>query len=86
MLSKIKLKSEFSKNTLTLMIGSALAQVIPIIISPILTRVYTPEEFGIFALYITFISIGASLVTAKYETAILLPKKEENAKYLVYIS
>ncbi len=86
MISRLRAKSEFSKNTLTLMIGSALAQVIPILISPILTRVYTPEEFGIFALYIAFISIGASLVTAKYETAILLPKKEENAKYLVYIS
>ncbi|WP_323594863.1 lipopolysaccharide biosynthesis protein [Aliarcobacter butzleri] len=86
MINRLKPKSEFSKNTITLMIGSALAQSIPILISPILTRVYTPEEFGIFALYIAFISIGASLVTAKYEAAILLPKKEENAKYLVYIS
>jgi O-antigen/teichoic acid export membrane protein len=86
MINKLRPKSEFSKNTITLMIGSVIAQAIPILISPILTRIYTPEEFGIFALYMAFISIGASIVTAKYETAILLPKKEENAKYLVYVS
>lgn len=86
MINKFKPKSDFKKNIITLMSGSAIAQAIPILISPILTRVYTPEEFGIFALYMAFISIGASIVTAKYETAILLPKKEENAKYLVYIS
>ena len=86
MISKLKPKSEFSRNIATLMTGSAIAQSIPILISPILTRVYSPEEFGTFALYIAFISIGASIVTIKYEAAILLPKKEENAKYLVYIS
>lgn len=86
MINKLKPKSDFSKNIVTLMTGSAIAQAIPILISPILTRIYTPDEFGIFALYMAFISIGASIVTAKYETAILLPKKEENAKYLVYIS
>lgn len=86
MINKLKPKSEFSRNVLTLMTGTTIAQAIPIAISPILTRIYTPEEFGLFALYMAFISIGASIVTAKYETAILLPKKEENAKYLVYIS
>ena len=86
MINKLKPKSEFSRNVLTLMTGTTIAQAIPIAISPILTRIYTPEEFGLFALYMAFISIGASMVTAKYETAILLPKKEENAKYLVYIS
>lgn len=88
MLSRLKsrIKSDFSKNIITLMTGSAIAQAIPILISPILTRIYSPEEFGIFALYMAFISIGASIVTLKYEAAILLPKKEENAKYLVHIS
>ncbi len=86
MLNKLKPKSEFSRNVLTLMTGTTIAQAIPIAISPILTRIYTPEEFGVFALYMAFISIGAAIVTGKYEIAILLPKKEENAKYLVYIS
>ncbi|WP_404320059.1 lipopolysaccharide biosynthesis protein [Malaciobacter canalis] len=86
MINKLKPKSEFSRNVLTLMTGTTIAQAIPITISPILTRIYTPEDFGIFALYMAFISIGAAVVTGKYEMAILLPKKNENAKYLVVIS
>ncbi|MCG3695302.1 lipopolysaccharide biosynthesis protein [Aliarcobacter butzleri] len=86
MINKLKPKSEFSKNVLTLMTGTTIGQVIPISISPILTRIYTPEEFGTFALYMAFISIGAAIVTGKYEMAILLPKRNEYAKYLVVIS
>jgi len=40
-----KPKSEFSRNVLTLMTGTTIAQAIPIAISPILTRIYTPKDF-----------------------------------------
>ena len=49
MLKRFKPKSEFNRNILTLMTGTTIAQAIPIAISPILTRIYTPEDFGIFA-------------------------------------
>jgi len=39
MITKLKPKSEFSRNILTLMTGTTIA------ISPILTRIYTPEDF-----------------------------------------
>ena len=41
MLTKLKPRSEFSRNVLTLMTGTTIAQAIAI--SPILTRIYTPE-------------------------------------------
>ena len=43
MLAKLKPKSEFSKNVLTLMTGTTIAQAIAI--SPILTRIYSQEYF-----------------------------------------
>ena len=49
MIKLFKPKSEFSRNVLTLMTGTTIAQAIPIAISPILTRIYTPEDFGLFA-------------------------------------
>ena len=52
MINKLKPKSEFAKNVLTLMTGTTIAQAIPIAISPILTRLYTPEDFGVFNLMI----------------------------------
>ena len=79
MLNKFKPKSEFSKNVLTLMTGTTIAQAIPIAISPILTRLYTPENFGVFALFVAITSIFGSIANARYELAIMLPRKDEDA-------
>lgn len=86
MIKKILPKSTYAKNVLTLMTGTGLAQAIPIAISPILTRIYSPEEFGVFALYMAIASILTVLVTGRYEMAILLPKKDRDAMNLVALS
>ena len=82
MINKLKPKSEFSRNVLTLMTGTTIAQAIPIAISPILTRIYTPEDFGVFALFIAVTSIFGSIASGRYELAIMLPKKDEDAVYI----
>lgn len=79
MIKKIKPKSEFNRNVLTLMTGTTIAQAIPIAISPILTRIYTPEDFGIFAIFFALTAIFGSIANARYELAIMLPKKDEDA-------
>ncbi len=86
MIKKLKLKSEFSRNVATLMTGSMVAQAIPIAISPILTRIYTPDDFGIFALYMSIASIFATFATGRYELAIMLPKKNEDAVNVLFLS
>lgn len=86
MLSRLKPKSEFTKNVLTLMTGTAIAQAIPIAISPILTRIYSPEDFGIFALFLSIASLVGVGVTARYELAIMLPKKKSDAMQILYLS
>lgn len=83
MLNKFKPKSEFTKNVLTLMTGTTIAQAIPIAISPILTRIYTPEDFGVFALYMGIAAIISVIATGRYEMAIVLPKEEEDVKSIV---
>ena len=84
--NKLKPKSDFSKNVFTLITGTAIAQAIPIAISPILTRIYNPEDFGVWALYISIITILASAITGKYELAILIPKNRQKARDLVALS
>ncbi len=83
MLTKLKPKSEFSRNVLTLMTGTTIAQAIPIAISPILTRIYTPEDFGVLALFVAITSIFGSIANGRYELAIMLPKKNEDAINIV---
>ena len=86
MIEKLKPKSEFSRNVLTLMTGTTIAQAIPIAISPILTRIYTPEDFGVVALFMAIVMIFGSIISARYEFAIMLPEKEVDAINLVALS
>lgn len=74
-----KVKGTFSKNVLTLMTGTSLAQIIPLIISPLLTRLYTTEQFGAFSLFSSITTVLAVAATGRYELAILLPKDEKKA-------
>jgi len=84
--NRLKPKSEFSRNVLTLMTGTSIAQAIPIAISPILTRIYTPEEFGAFALYMSLATTLSVIATGRYELAIMLPKKDDDAANIVALS
>ncbi len=86
MINKLKPKSDFSRNVLTLMTGTTIAQAIPIAISPILTRIYTPEDFGLFALFMGLVSILAVISSGRYELAIMLPKKDENAIHIAILA
>jgi len=61
------------------MTGTTIAQAIPIAISPILARMYTPEDFGVLALFISISGIFGSIATARYELAIMLPKEDDEA-------
>lgn len=79
MLKRLNSKSDFNKNILTLMTGTTLAQAIPIAISPILTRIYTPEDFGLYAIFVAIVAIFGSVVNGRYDQAIMLPKRDEDA-------
>ncbi|MBV4503465.1 oligosaccharide flippase family protein [Pseudomonas sp. BW13M1] len=79
-------QSHYARNVITLMTGTSVAQAIPIAVSPILTRLYTPEQFGVFALFMAVASIAAVVVTGRYEQAILLPKEDTDAMQVVALS
>lgn len=68
------------------MTGTAFAQALPIAISPILTRLYSPEEFGRFALYMAVAMITSVLVTGRYELAILLPHQDKDALHITALA
>jgi O-antigen/teichoic acid export membrane protein len=71
---KMFLKSESNRNILALMTGTGLAQLIPIIVSPFLSRIYSPEQFGLFALFLATVSSLSVMATGRYELAIILPR------------
>jgi len=84
-LIKQTLKSEFFRNVVTLFSGTALAQLIPFIITPILTRIYTPSDYGVLALFVASTSLFAVVATLRYEAAILLPADDDDALALTIL-
>ena len=79
-------KESFFSQVLTLTTGTTIAQIIPIAVTPILTRIYKPDEFGIFALYLAVASMVTIIATGRYELAIMLPKEEKDAVNLLALS
>lgn len=61
------------------MTGTTIAHAIPIAITPIITRVYTPQDFGIYFLFLSITLIIGSIANGKYELAIVLPVDDEDA-------
>ena len=65
------------------MTGTAIAQAISYLISPILTRIYTPEEMGDLGMYIRLVGFFSAFATLRYELALPLPKHDSHS-YLLY--
>lgn len=79
-------QSVFLRNVGILVSGTALSQAIPLLISPIITRLYDPSSFGLFAIYISVITILLTLSTGRYEKAIVIPKEVITSKQLTVLS
>jgi lipopolysaccharide exporter len=78
--------SRFVQDVATLAGGITAAQAVAVAAAPVLTRLYTPNDLGIFAL---FASIGGGFTIAaswQYEMAIALPKSEADAANLLGLS
>jgi O-antigen/teichoic acid export membrane protein len=71
------------RNSATLIVGTVLAQLIPILFQPLLRRMFSAEEFGTAALYITAVGMLVAIANLKYESAIVLPKEDQAAHELM---
>jgi len=80
------IQSEFFRNVFTLISGTTIAQIISLAIYPVLSRMYSPEDFGVFALYVSILSITNIAATARYELAVMMPREEKDALNLVALS
>jgi O-antigen/teichoic acid export membrane protein len=66
--------------------GSAIAQAIPFLLMPVLSRLYAPSDMGQFALYFSFFSVFANATTLGYSQAIVSADDEAEAGYLTVLS
>ena len=81
-----KKKASFALDVLTLASGTTFAQILLILSAPILTRLYGPEDFGVWALYVSITSIITVISCLRYEYAIMLPESDSEAANLLAVS
>ena len=60
------------RKVLTLSSSSGLNQLIGILAVPVLTRVYSPIEFGLYGLFLAILSVGTVFTTWKYERGLMI--------------
>lgn len=71
--------SKLVKDTATLVSGNVAAQAIALAAYFVLTRIYTPDDFGLFNIFYSYIEVLIILSTCKYELAILVADDEEES-------
>lgn len=88
-LNSVKSNS-FLQNVAILSSGTVISQLIVIATSPLLSRMYSVESFGILSIFTSFTVFLAVLSTGRYELAVGLPKEDSRAsaifKLIIYIS
>ena len=77
--------SEIIRNSAKLLTASVIVQIIGLLVYPILTRLYSPEDFGLINLFLSIAGVLSLFATAEFQYAILLPKSEEKAISCVYV-
>jgi O-antigen/teichoic acid export membrane protein len=70
----------------TLVLGSSVSRVIGIAAIPVLTRLYSPEDFGVLAVFTALVAILAPLVTLRFVLAIPLPRHDGLALNVAFVA
>ena len=62
--------NRFLRRLFTLSAGTAIGQALMVLVTPLLTRLFTPAEFGIFAVFSALFGILSGVMCLRYELAI----------------
>jgi O-antigen/teichoic acid export membrane protein len=74
------------KNMAILATGSGIAKLIGFAAMPIITRLYSPEDFGVFALFVALTMVFTTIGSLRYSMAVPLPRHDALAFNLFCVS
>ncbi|MDR3062348.1 MAG: oligosaccharide flippase family protein [Dysgonamonadaceae bacterium] len=79
-------ESEFIRNSTVLLSGNTAGQAIALLTMPVLSRLYTKDDFGLFALFTSISGILIILGTGKYEEAFVITSNRKESSALLNFS
>lgn len=85
-IASIALSNKFLRGVSVLMGGTAAAQAILLLALPFLTRLYSPHDFGVLAVYVSAVSILSVAACLRLEIAVPLPSDEKEAASLLVMA
>jgi O-antigen/teichoic acid export membrane protein len=74
---------DFFRDTLKLLVGTVVAQAIPLLLQPVLSRIFTTSDYAVYGVYFSILSWFDVISSGRYELAVTLPEKDEDAVNLV---
>ena len=77
--------SRFAGNLGSVLVANALAQVVTLCAAPVLSRLYGPEAFGAYGLFVALVGIGLAVITARVEWLVPNPRSNTQAAALFLI-
>jgi teichuronic acid exporter len=80
--NKVK-KNKFYLDIGTLASGSIFGQLIILIATPVITRIYSPNDFGVYAIYVAFSTILAVFTSGRFEFALAIPKSKTESENIL---
>src|SRR5690625_3723904 len=80
------LNSRFVRNVALVATGTAGAQAITMAFSPVITRLYGPDAFGMLGTFTATLAVVTPIAALTYPIAIVLPKKDDDARAIAKLS
>jgi len=78
-------KGSFFHGIATVMTGTVLSRLIALAAIPFVSRMYTPAEFGVLALFTMVVVMVACIGSGRYEVALVLPDDDRDAMHLLFV-
>ncbi len=70
---------DFFRPVATLLTGTLLAQILVYASRPLLTRLFTPDDYGVLSFYAGVVAVAASFSSGKFEDALMLPSDSQQS-------
>lgn len=79
-------QNSFVRSAAVLVGGTAFGQIIALLALPLLTRLYTPQDFSVLAVYAGLLGLMSVAASLRFEIAIPLPEKDSDALTLLVVA
>lgn len=79
-------RNKLLRNILTVVSGTAGAQMVAMAFMPIITRLYGPENYGVLGVFLGLVAMMVPVAALTYPVSIVLPRHDDDGRNLVKLS